>query len=59
MGLGSAGVTAASDLSRAGKRVLALEAEDRIGGRVKTVPFGDGVLELGGEWLVLFFTLYP
>ncbi|VVC91304.1 unnamed protein product, partial [Leptidea sinapis] len=42
--MGSAGTTAASTLARAGRRVLALEAQDRIGGRVKTIPFGDGTL---------------
>ncbi|XP_034838763.1 spermine oxidase-like [Maniola hyperantus] len=51
IGLGSAGTTAASTLARAGKRVLALEAQDRIGGRVWTVPFGDGLVEVGGEWI--------
>ncbi|CAG4974266.1 unnamed protein product [Colias eurytheme] len=51
VGLGSAGVTAASTLARAGKRVLGLEAMDRIGGRVKTVPFGDGLVEEGAEWI--------
>ncbi|XP_047542761.1 spermine oxidase-like isoform X2 [Vanessa atalanta] len=51
VGLGSAGVTAASTLANAGRRVLGLEAQDRIGGRVMTVPFGDGVVEVGAEWI--------
>ncbi|XP_026325503.1 probable polyamine oxidase 5 [Hyposmocoma kahamanoa] len=51
IGLGSAGTTAASTLAQAGKRVLALEAQDRIGGRVNTVPFGDGLVEVGAEWI--------
>ncbi|KAI5639325.1 flavin containing amine oxidoreductase domain-containing protein [Phthorimaea operculella] len=51
IGLGAAGVTATATLARAGKRVLALEAQDRVGGRVHTVPFGDGVVELGAEWV--------
>ncbi|XP_045783115.1 spermine oxidase-like isoform X1 [Maniola jurtina] len=51
IGLGSAGTTAASTLARAGRRVLALEAQDRIGGRVWTVPFGDGLVEVGAEWI--------
>lgn len=51
VGLGSAGATAASTLAKAGKRVLALEAQDRVGGRVKTVSFGDGVVEEGAEWI--------
>ncbi|XP_022833972.1 protein anon-37Cs-like isoform X4 [Spodoptera litura] len=51
IGMGAAGCTAASTLSKAGKKVLALEAMDRIGGRVNTVPFGDGVVEVGAEWI--------
>ncbi|XP_059050261.1 spermine oxidase-like [Achroia grisella] len=51
IGLGSAGTTAASTLARAGRRVLALEAQDRVGGRVYSVPFGDGIVELGAEWI--------
>ncbi|CAH0698191.1 unnamed protein product [Spodoptera exigua] len=51
IGMGAAGCTAASTLSKAGKKVLALEAMDRIGGRVNTVPFGDGVVEIGAEWI--------
>lgn len=50
IGLGAAGCQAASTLAQAGKRVLGLEAQDRIGGRVYTVPFGEGVVELGAEW---------
>ncbi|XP_050676916.1 uncharacterized protein LOC126973618 [Leptidea sinapis] len=56
VGMGSAGTTAASTLARAGRRVLALEAQDRIGGRVKTIPFGDGTVEEGAEWYGLYNT---
>ncbi|XP_049884203.1 spermine oxidase-like isoform X2 [Pectinophora gossypiella] len=51
VGMGSAGTTAASTLARAGRRVLALEAAGRVGGRVHTVSFGGGVVELGAEWI--------
>ncbi|XP_041984047.1 uncharacterized protein LOC121736728 [Aricia agestis] len=51
VGMGAAGVTAAATLAKADRRVLGLEADDRIGGRVKTVPFGDGVVEVGAEWI--------
>ncbi|CAK1554251.1 unnamed protein product [Leptosia nina] len=51
VGLGSSGVTASSILAKAGRKVLGLEAMDRIGGRVKTVSFGDGVIEEGAEWI--------
>ncbi|XP_053622902.1 spermine oxidase-like [Plodia interpunctella] len=51
VGLGAAGTTAAATLTQAGVRVLALEAMDRVGGRVHTVPFGGGVVEMGAEWI--------
>ncbi|KAL4704484.1 hypothetical protein ACJJTC_007879 [Scirpophaga incertulas] len=51
IGMGASGTTAATILARAGKKVLGLEAQDRIGGRVNTVPLGDGVVELGAEWI--------
>ncbi|XP_073966384.1 spermine oxidase-like [Choristoneura fumiferana] len=51
VGLGAAGVTAATTLVKAGRRVLGLEAQDRVGGRVNTVPFGNGLVELGAEWI--------
>ncbi|XP_063545354.1 spermine oxidase-like [Cydia strobilella] len=51
IGLGSAGTTAATELAQSGRKVLALEAHDRVGGRVHTVPFGDGLVELGAEWI--------
>ncbi|XP_049884223.1 spermine oxidase-like [Pectinophora gossypiella] len=51
VGLGAAGVAAASTLARAGRRVLALEAQGRVGGRVHSVPFGEGIVELGAEWV--------
>jgi glycine/D-amino acid oxidase-like deaminating enzyme len=53
LGGGAAGLAAARDLSRAGKRVVLLEARDRLGGRVHThhdtqwpVP-----VELGAEFV--------
>lgn len=51
VGMGAAGCSAASMLCKAGKKVLGLEAQNRVGGRVNTVPFGDGVVELGAEWI--------
>ncbi|XP_016955755.1 spermine oxidase [Drosophila biarmipes] len=51
VGAGSAGVAAATRLLELGFRnVLLLEAEDRVGGRVHTIPFADNVVDLGAQW---------
>jgi monoamine oxidase len=53
IGAGVAGLSAAAMLSRAGVRVLVLEARDRVGGRVLTVhpPGLDVAVELGAEFI--------
>jgi monoamine oxidase len=52
VGAGLAGLTAARQLTRAGKSVVILEARDRVGGRVQGHPLGDGQFsELGGEFI--------
>lgn len=51
VGAGSAGIAAATRLLEQGFRnVLVLEAEDRIGGRIHTIPFADNVVDLGAQW---------
>ena len=42
VGAGLAGLTAASELTSAGRSVLVLEARDRVGGRVVSEDIGDG-----------------
>jgi monoamine oxidase len=52
IGAGLAGLVAARDLTRAGRRVVVLEARDRVGGRTLNQEIGDGkVVEAGGQWI--------
>jgi monoamine oxidase len=51
VGAGFAGLTAARELSHAGKRVMVLEARDRIGGRTWVDAQLGTHLELGGTWV--------
>jgi monoamine oxidase len=53
VGAGAAGLAAAAELSRAGRRVLVLEARERIGGRCLTLrhPAVDAPIELGAEFI--------
>ena len=52
VGAGLAGLAAARTLARRGREVLVMEARDRLGGRLHTVPLGAGVVaDLGGAWL--------
>jgi monoamine oxidase len=51
VGAGFAGLCCARDLSRSGKKVLLLEARDRIGGRTYTSPRHGMSIEMGGTWV--------
>ena len=53
IGAGAAGVAAASELQRAGRSVLVLEARDRVGGRIWTRREADLAIpvELGAEFI--------
>ncbi|EDW79990.1 uncharacterized protein Dwil_GK12302 [Drosophila willistoni] len=51
IGAGAAGIAAATRLLEQGFRnVVVIEAEDRIGGRINTIPFADNVVDLGAQW---------
>ena len=50
VGAGLAGLAAARDLAGAGRRVVCLEARERVGGRASSWPVGDGHLDLGPTW---------
>ena len=51
-GAGLAGLAAADALHHAGVDVTVLEARDRVGGRVWSVPFASGIVERGAEFVL-------
>ncbi|HEX2127700.1 MAG TPA: FAD-dependent oxidoreductase, partial [Solirubrobacterales bacterium] len=52
VGAGLAGLAAARALRGAGRKVVVLEARDRVGGRTLNHELGDGkALELGAQWV--------
>lgn len=51
VGAGATGLTAATELKRAGLSVVVLEARDRVGGRLHTDEIDGQMYELGGQWV--------
>ncbi|MCU1530346.1 MAG: putrescine oxidase, partial [Frondihabitans sp.] len=51
IGAGATGLTAASDLTKAGLSVVVLEARDRVGGRLWTNSIDGQMYEIGGQWV--------
>ncbi|XP_052846795.1 LOW QUALITY PROTEIN: spermine oxidase [Drosophila gunungcola] len=51
VGAGPSGIAAASRLLQNNfSNVQILEAENRIGGRINTISFGDNVIDVGAQW---------
>ena len=51
VGAGYAGLAAAARIARSGRSVVVLEARDRVGGRVQSLPYRDAWLDVGGQWV--------
>ncbi|TAM68162.1 MAG: FAD-dependent oxidoreductase [Microbacteriaceae bacterium] len=51
IGAGASGLTAATELKKAGLSVAVLEARDRVGGRLWTNDIDGATLEIGGQWV--------
>jgi len=51
VGAGLSGLCAARKLRRAGATVAVVEARDRVGGRTWSKGVGNGVFDLGGQWV--------
>ncbi len=52
VGGGLAGLSAARDLNAAGKSIVVLEANNRVGGRTWTEPVPGGAwVDMGGQWI--------
>lgn len=52
IGAGASGISAAVKLIESGvDNLLILEANNRIGGRIESIKFGDGFIDLGAQWV--------
>lgn len=52
VGAGLSGFTAAAKLIENGfDDIVIIEAENRIGGRIHSVPFANGKIDLGAQWV--------
>jgi spermine oxidase len=52
IGAGAAGITAGTKLLESGHdNLIILEAENRIGGRIHSIPYSTGIIDLGAQWV--------
>jgi monoamine oxidase len=52
VGAGLSGISAAAKLLENGfEDIVILEAENRIGGRIHSIDYGTGKIDLGGQWI--------
>jgi monoamine oxidase len=51
VGAGCAGLKAAQEIHESGLSVIVLEADDRVGGRLKAAEVAGRVADLGGQWV--------
>lgn len=51
IGAGFAGLTAALAIKAGGKRVMVIEARDRVGGRTESVQLAGLTMDVGGMWV--------
>lgn len=56
IGAGMSGLRAAGDLVAAGRSVIVLEADDRVGGRLKPATVAGRVCDVGGQWVAVEHT---
>ncbi len=57
VGAGFSGLKAASDLAAAGRSVIVLEADRRVGGRVKPATIAGRACDVGGQWVAREHTM--
>lgn len=51
IGAGASGIAAATKLISNGfVNITILEAANRIGGRIHTIPYGSSVVDMGAQW---------